>query len=61
MKFLACSVSDSLERKIRGTVTTPLPRMSTLKKLNYENVLKMKNKPDPALKAELGNRYRITL
>jgi hypothetical protein len=40
---------SSLERKIRGTVTIPLPGMSNLNKFKYENVHKMKNKPDPAL------------
>jgi hypothetical protein len=50
---------SSLERKISGTVTIPLPGMSTLKKFKYENVHKMKNKPDPALLRTSFHIYRM--
>jgi hypothetical protein len=39
----------SPEQKILGTVTISLAGMLHLKKFKYENVHKMKNKPDPAL------------
>jgi hypothetical protein len=40
---------SSLEQKILGKVTISLAGMLHFYKFKYENVHKMKNKPDPAL------------